>query len=168
MAEISDVLASFTFLELLFLTSIGLLILIALFSSIRFSKLKEKKLLLFRHIAGFIVGLIDQTCMVLFNFQPKFLAIVVLFDYTAYCLWFMFMPNFETKEKKKMLMIFWITFSATFNTIFEHISLIFLTGGLNYPIEPIIWTTIHTIIFYLTMHSIGVILVSIGFKYLKE
>ena len=167
MVEISEILSQFTFIELLILTSIGFLILITIFSSIKFIKSEERVVLLMRHLAGFVVGLIDQTFMVIFNFQPNFLAVVVLFDYTAYCLWFMFMPNFETREKKILLIVLWILFSAAFNTIFEHISLILITGGLYYPTEPIVWTSLHTVIFYLGMHTIGVLIASIGFKYSK-
>ena len=121
-----------------------------------------------RHIAGFIVGLLDQLLMVIFHFQTEFLAEVVLFDYAAYCIWFMFMPNFLKYNKKNLLIAIWIIGSAIVNTIFEHTSLIILTGGLNYPTEPIIWTSIHTIIFYLGMHGVGTLLILLGFKYAKE
>ena len=162
-----DFLSQFSFEELLFFSSIGLIILISILSIIRYVKLNEKYLLLMRHIAGFSVGLLDQTFMVLFNFQSEFLAVVVLFDYAAYCFWFMFIPNFLKLKKKKVWITLWIVGSAIMNTIFEHTSLILLTGGLNYPTAPIVWTSFHTVVFYLGMHALGTLIVLIGFKYAK-
>ncbi len=120
-----------------------------------------------RHIAGFSVGLLDQTLMVLFNFQSEFMGVIALFDYAAYCFWFMFIPNFLNLKRRNMWITIWIVGSTIMNTIFEHASLIILTGDLNYPIEPIVWTSIHTIIFYLGMHSLGTLIVLIGFKNAK-
>lgn len=164
MNDLTDIISQFTFVDLLLLTSIGFLVLIAIFSLIRYIKFEERIALLFRHIAGFIVGLIDQTFMVIFNFQPAFLGIVVLFDYAAYCTWFLLMPTLTKYEKARVYIVLWILVSAAMNTIFEHASLITLTGGLHYPTEPIVWTSIHTVIFYLGMHTIGTLIVIAGFR----
>ena len=163
-----DFLSQFSFEELLFISSIGLIILISIFSIIRYVKLNERIPLVMRHLAGFSVGLLDQLFMILFNFQPEFLEVVLLFDYAAYCFWFMFIPNFLKYKKKYLLIALWVIGSAIVNTIFEHSSLIFLTGGLNYPTQPVVWTSLHTIIFYLCMHVFGTLLILLGFKYAKE
>ena len=157
-------LSQFTFLELLFFASLGFLLIIFILSFLRYKFGHEKLALGFRHIAGFIVGLLDQMFMVIFNFQHEFLAIVVLFDYAAYCLWFLIMPNFTKHEKKKVRFAIWIIISAAFNTLFEHISLILIFGEIFYPTEPIVWTSIHTVIFYLVMHILGVLIMLYGFR----
>ena len=159
-----ELLDQFGFLDLLLLGSLGFLFFIGVLSIYRFVKLEERFALLLRHAAGFIVGLIDQTFMVIFNFQEEFLAIVVLFDYAAYCCWFMVMPNLLEFNKKKLCITLWILISAALNTIFEHVSLILVFGSLQYPTYPIIWTGFHTIVFYIGMHCLGSITIILGFK----
>ena len=107
-----DILEQFTFLELLLLASIGLLVLVAIFSIIRYIKFEERLSLLLRHVAGLVIGLLDQTFMVIFNFEPQFFAVVILFDYVAYTLWFMLMPNLLEKQNQKLAIILWITLSS--------------------------------------------------------
>jgi len=122
--------------------------------------------LLGRHISGFVVGLLDQLLMILFNFQEKFLFIVLVFNYTAYTFWTLLMPINRLIESRRNIML-WILFSASINTIFEHVSLLILTyyqygiAFLPYPTEPIRWTTLHTFIFYLFIHSLATLIVLI-------
>jgi hypothetical protein len=162
--DLSEILAQFTFLELLLIASIGFLILIAILSIYRYKKKEEKLILLIRHITGFSIGFLDQTIMIIFNFQSGYELVVILFDYSAYCLWFMLMPNLLESKKKNILIPLWIIISAAINTIFEHTSLILVTGSLQYPTEPIVWTSFHTVIFYLGMHTLGALIILYGFK----
>ncbi len=153
-----------SFEELLLIVSIGLLIVISLQSIFLYIKRDERITIFFRHVSGFIVGLIDQTFMVIFNFQPTFSAVVVLFDYVAYGCWFMLMPNFLILKNKKLYIPLWILSSGAFNTLFEHGAWFILFGYLPYPTEPIVWTSFHTVIFYLGTHTIGTLIILIGFK----
>lgn len=162
-----EIIKQFNFLELLLLASSGLFLLILILSIFRFVKLREKGLLVFRHLAGFVVGLLDQTCMVFFNFQQNFLGIVVLFNYAAYSFWFLLTPNFFKFNRKYFLICVWILGSAAINTTFEHISLLTIVGSLNYPTKPIVWTSLHTFVFYTIMHGIGILMLMIGFYVLK-
>ncbi|MHA1294613.1 MAG: hypothetical protein ACTSQJ_18385, partial [Promethearchaeota archaeon] len=72
-----DIIEKFSFIEILFIASLGLLILILILSLIRYILFKERYSLLFRHIGALIVGIIDQIFMVIFNFQDNFLGIIV-------------------------------------------------------------------------------------------
>ncbi|MHA1230819.1 MAG: hypothetical protein ACTSRP_11645 [Candidatus Helarchaeota archaeon] len=117
---------------------------------------KEYLSAVMRNIAGFSVGLLDQTLMIIFRWQPTYYLIVVLFDYVLYGTWFLLMPSWKKINPKKWMPI-WIIFSGIFNTILENIVRIYSYGGLNYPAG---WTLIHTVIFYLCMHTIGTLIAS--------
>ncbi|MHA1282395.1 MAG: hypothetical protein ACTSQP_07780 [Promethearchaeota archaeon] len=154
----------FTFLELLLLSAIIISGFIIVLSLIRYFKQGETLELALRHFSGFIIGILDQTIMVIFNFQSSFSIIIVYFDYTAYCSWFLLIPNFYKGKKPTLLFLIWVSFSTAVNTLFEHVSLIILMGTLPYPKSPIVWTSIHTIIFYFAMHFLGTSLVLYGFR----
>jgi hypothetical protein len=53
----------------------------------------------------------------------------------------------------------WILFSGLISTLLENFVRIYSYGNLNYPIG---WTLFHTIIFYLIMHLLGTIIVSLN------
>jgi len=156
MNDVGDFISLFSFQEYLILGSALFIILMGILSIYRYQRLGERSTLLIRHLTGFLVGLLDQVCMIFFGFQESFLLTVMIFNYAAYGLWFLGMPRFETHPHTKRLILVWILFSAAINTLFEHFSLFLLIGGLPYPIEPLVWTSAHTVLFYLTMHSIGV------------
>jgi hypothetical protein len=153
-----------SFEEILLIVSIGLLIVISVQSIFLCLKRDERITIVFRHISGFSVGLIDQTFMVIFNFQPTFSAVVILFDYVAYGCWFMLMPNFFELRNRNLFIVLWVLGSGTFNILFEHAAWFILFGYLPYPTEPIVWTSFHTIIFYMGMHAIGTLVILVGFK----
>ncbi|MHA1757107.1 MAG: hypothetical protein ACTSVV_10080, partial [Promethearchaeota archaeon] len=93
----------FTFLELLLLSAIIISGFIIVLSLIRYFKQGETLELALRHFSGFIIGILDQTIMVIFNFQSSFSIIIVYFDYTAYCSWFLLIPNFYKGKKPTLL-----------------------------------------------------------------
>ncbi|MHA1310817.1 MAG: hypothetical protein ACTSQO_07775 [Candidatus Helarchaeota archaeon] len=125
---------------------------------------KEYYSVILRHVAGFIVGILDQFLMVLFNWQSSIISIVILFDYGLYSTWFLLMPSWK-KFNPKIWMPIWIIFSGILNTILENVVRILTYGNLNYPIY---WTQIHTLVFYLFMHLIGTIIASLNFIISKK
>jgi len=122
--------------------------------------LKKKFIDLFlRHISGFIIGLIDQLLMILFKWQSNFYLIVLIFNYELYGIWYLIMPDWRKVKNLKICLVFWSIFSGLFNTLLENIVRIYSYGNLNYPVG---WTIIHTIFFYLGMHSLGTFIATIN------
>ncbi|MHA1270299.1 MAG: hypothetical protein ACTSPY_10970 [Candidatus Helarchaeota archaeon] len=123
---------------------------------------KEYYSLVLRHLAGFLIGMLDQILMVFFNWQSTIIPIVILFDYGLYGIWFLLMPSWK-KYNIKIWIPVWIGFSGIFNTILENIVRIYSYGNLNYPVG---WNQVYTLIFYLCMHALGTFIAS--FNYLMS
>lgn len=147
-----------TFEEIiLYTTFLALIPLIIL--SIYWIRKKEYLSLLLRHLAGFSIGFLDQFIMILFGWHSSIIPIVIPFDYELYGIWFLIMPLWKEIKNKKIWMPIWIIFSGLGNTLLENLVRIYSYGNLNYPTG---WTLSHTIIFYLIMHLLGTLIVSLN------
>jgi len=146
------------------------LVLVVVLSAYRYLKFRERNLLMVRHLAGFLVGLVDQALMVIFNFQTHFMLEVTLFDYATYTFWYLIMPVSRIAENATIYGPLWVVCSASINTIFEHLSWLFITktmygvAFLPYPTEPITWTSMHTVLFYIAMHTIATVIILIYYS----
>ncbi len=168
-----EILADQFYHNMLTLATTIFLILVVVISTARY-KNGERSLLLVRHITGFLIGLLDQILMVVFNFQPYLTLEITLFDYSAYTFWYLVMPASWINKNITIRGSTWVFFSACTNTVFEHISWFLITtmiygrGFLPYPTEPIRWTSIHTFFFYLAMHSIATCIILLYIKLRKN
>ena len=147
-----------TFDEIVFITSFLSLIPIIILSIYWVLK-KEIHSVVLRNISGFGIGILDQFLMIAFGWHQTIIPIVILFDYGLYGTWFLLMPAWNNVKRKKVWIPVWIIFSGVFNTILENCIRIYSYGTLNYPSG---WNQLHTLIFYLSMHTIGTIIASLN------
>ena len=114
----------------------------------------------------------DQILMIVYGWQTGFLPEFILWVYAVYTFWFLVMPNFLEYDRKYIYIILWLLCIGTLSTIIEMSTWIAMFGYLPYPTEPIVWTPIHTWIFYVGVYALGTFIVLIGYKveerYLKS
>jgi len=154
------------FAQRLVINSFFIMALVIILSIYNYKKKGERTAILFRHIAGLIVGITDQALMIIYGWQDIWVGEFLIWVYSVYTLFLFLIPDFIEYERRKkyIFLVVWILLIGTVFTIIENIGWYAELGYLPYPTEPIVWTIPHTWLFYVGVYTEGTIIVYIGLK----
>ncbi len=123
------------------------------FSEKRLKRKVGLRVLEFRFLAGFSIGLFDHLFMIMGGFHNFFWPIAYWYVTSIYLTFMLLIPPDLEKARRKWFIPIWLIATVTFSSGVEIASRIFFFCG--YLCYPAGWTALTTIIFYLDVHVLG-------------